>query len=360
MGTAFEFFFDVICRQDFGDDPVDVESRGVMTRIGLVAFGQDASFDVELVVVERPSVGRDPEVVPHIDGPEPFFAGHERLVELLAVSGADDARFGLAEEFHHALGEVADRRGVRLLDKEVAGLRMLERERDEIDRLVEVHEEPRHIRVRYGNGRFAFDLVDKERDDASATAHDVAVTRAAERRSGAFEGDLRPRADDLFGDRFRHAHRVDRVRRLVGREEDDAFDLILDRRRDDVVGPDHVRANGLHREELAGWDLFERRGVKDVVRAEHRVADGVDVSDVPDEELHLARVTRILRLENMAHPILLLLVAGEDTDLADLGGQKSFEHGRAKAARPARNDQRFAFKRFCDLHVSRSFGSRRP
>ena len=99
-----------------------------------------------------------------------------------------------------------------------------------------------------------------------------------------------------------------------------------------VVGADDVRLHGLHREELAAGHLLQRRRVENVVDTGHGIADGLRVAHVTDVELDFARVLRVLGLQFVAHVVLLLLVAGEDADLADVGGEKMLEHGMAETA----------------------------
>ena len=60
-----------------------------------------------------------------------------------------------------------------------------------------------------------------------------------------------------------------------------------DRRVQHILGAEHIGAHRLHRVELAGGHLLQRRGVEDVVDAAHRVADAVVVAHVADVELEL-------------------------------------------------------------------------
>ena len=63
------------------------------------------------------------EVVALILGAGELLTGGQRLVELLAVPGADDLELGVrVEAARSARGKVLDRAGRRLPDEEVAGL----------------------------------------------------------------------------------------------------------------------------------------------------------------------------------------------------------------------------------------------
>jgi len=67
-------------------------------------------------------------------------------------------------------------------------------------------------------------------------------------------------------------------------------------------------------EELAGRDLFEGGGGEHVIDPGHYVVHRLAVSDIADIELDLMRHLRAVSLEEVAHVILLFLIAGEDAD----------------------------------------------
>ena len=67
----------------------------------------------------------------------------------------------------------------------------------------------------------------------------------------------------------------------------------------------------------------------------HGVAHGLGVADVADEEADLVGLLRVALLKHVAHVVLLLLVAREDADLADVGLEEVLEHGVAEAPRAA-------------------------
>ena len=117
------------------------------------------------------------------------------------------------------------------------------------------------------------------------------------------------------------------VGRLVRGQADHALHPRVDGRVEDVVRADDVGAHGLHGEELAGGHLLERRRMEDVVHAGHGIANRLRVAHVADVELDLLGVLRMPGLQLMAHVILLLLVAGEDADLLEVGIQEVLEDG---------------------------------
>ena len=269
------------------------------------------------------------------------------------MARADDPRTCVAEQLLHRFGQRADRGRVRLLDEQIAGVRVLERERDQIDRLVQIHQEARHIRVG-DRDRFASpDLVDKQRDHRSAAAHHVAVPRAADHRIPTLRRHARVGIDHMLHHRLADAHGVDRIRRLVRRQADDALDARLDRGVQHVVRALDVRLDGLHREKFAGRHLLERRRVENIVDARHRVAHRLQVAHVADIELDLAGAVGILRLQLVAHVVLFLFIARENADLSHAARQIPAQHRAAEAARAARDQQLFSFK-----HISHLFRER--
>ena len=106
-----------------------------------------------------------------------------------------------------------------------------------------------------------------------------------------------------------------------------------------VVRADDVGAHGLHGEELAGGNLLEGGGVEDVVHAVHGVAHALGVADVADEEAHLGGELGGPLLQAVAHVVLLLLIAGEDADLGQIGVHEVLEHRVAERAGASRDHE---------------------
>ena len=304
----------------------------------------DLTLDDELVVVQVAVVGGHAVVTAHVLTAQALLAGHQGLEQLLAVAGADDVRAGVAEQLLHGLGQVTDGGGVGLLDEQIARVCMLKREHDQVNGLVQVHQEAGHIGVGDRDGVAGADLVNEQRNDAAAAAHDVAVAGAADRRAAALGGHAGVGKDDVLHHRLGDAHGVDGIGGLVGGQADDALHARVNGGVQDIVRADDVRLHGLHREELAGGHLFQRCRVEDVVDAGHGIPDGLRVAHVADVELDLAGILRVVGLQLVAHVVLLLLIAGEDADLADVGGQEMLEHRMPEAARAAGDEKSLALK----------------
>ena len=306
-----------------------------MAGVGLVGHGVHLALDHKLVVVQVAVVGGDPEVFAHILAAQALLAGHQRLVQLFAVAGADDVGAGVAEQLLHGLGQIANGGGVRLLDEQVAGVSVLEREHDKADRLIQIHQEAGHVGVGDGDGIASLDLVDEQRDDAAAAAHDVAVTGAADGRTAALRSHTGVSVDDVLHHGLGNTHSVDGVGSLVGGQADHALDAGVDGGVQDIVRADDVGLHGLHGEKLAGGDLLQRRGVEYVVDAGHGVPDGLGIADIADVELHLLGVLRVAGLQLVAHIVLLFLVTGEDADLLQVRVKEMLQNGGTKGTGPA-------------------------
>ena len=293
-----------------------------MAGVGLVRHGMYLALDDELVIIEVAVIGGNTEIVAHILAAQALLAGHQRLKQLLAVTGADDICAGVAEQLLNGLGKIADGGRVSLLNEQVARVCVLEREHNKVDRLVKVHKEAGHIRVGDGDGAAGLDLVDKQRNYAAAAAHYVAVAGAADGRAAALGRYAGIGVDDVLHHRLGNAHSIDRISGLIGRKADHALDARVNGGVQHVIGADYVGLDRLHREELARRHLLESGRVKDVVDAGHSVANGLRVADIADVELHLLCSVRVLGLKLMTHIILLFLIARENADFLQVGVKK--------------------------------------
>ena len=325
--------------------PLDVKPPGVVAVVVLDGRDLLVSLHEELVVVQIPRVARDAEIVTHVDSPGHLLPGHEGLVQLLPVPRADDLhlrlpvfRVDLRVDLLQGRGEGVQggRRG--LLHEQVAVVAVSERVHHQVDRIVEGHHEPRHVRVGYRDGLALHHLLDPQGDHRTAGGHHVPVPRAADRRGGSLP-ELAPlRYRHLLHHRLGDPHRVDGVGGLVRGENHHVPHPVLDGGQEHVVSPLHVRTHRLHREELAARDLLQGGCREHVVHPAHRDVHALLVAHVPDEELHL-RV-----LEHVTHVVLLLLVPREDADLLDVAVQEATEHGVPETARAACYQQDFVFE----------------
>ena len=295
-----------------------------MARVGVISHRVDLTLDDELVVVQVAVIGGHAVVTAHILTAQALLAGHQGLEQLLAVAGADDVRAGVAEQLLHGLGQIADGGGVGLLDEQIARVCMLKREHDQVNGLVQVHQEAGHIGVGDRDGVAGADLVNEQRNDAAAAAHDVAVAGAADRRAAALGGHAGVGIDDVLHHRLGDAHGVDGIGGLVGGQADDALHARVNGGVQDIVRADDVRLHGLHREELAGGHLFQRCRVEDVVDAGHGIPDGLRVAHVADVESNFLRCFRMFSLQFMPHVVLFLLIAREDANFFQVRIQKVF------------------------------------
>lgn len=342
MLAALQGQLHVLGGLDLGDGALNVEPLGVVGGVGLVCLGLNLAVHDELVVVQVARVAGHAVVAAHVLGAQSLLAGHEGLVELLAVAGADHLGAHAAEDLLDGLGEVADGGGGRLLDEQVAGVGVLEGELHQVHGLVQVHEEAGHVGVGDRERLALADAVDEQRDHRAARAHDVAVAGAADRgAAGAVAG---VGVDDRLHHGLGLAHGVDGVGGLVGGQASDAVHALLDGGVQDVVRADDVGSDGLHGEELAGGHLLQGGGVEDVVHAVHGVAHALGVADVADEEAHLGGELGRLLLQAVAHVVLLLLVAREDADLGQVGVHEVLEHGVAERAGAPRDHEGLVFE----------------
>lgn len=82
--------------------------------------------------------------------------------------------------------------------------------------------------------------------------------------------------------------------------------------------------------------------MENVVHTVHRIANGLGVAHVADDEADLGGELGAALLQAVAHVVLLLLVSGEDADLLEVRVHEVLEHGVAEAARAARDHEGLA------------------
>ena len=323
-------FLNVISGKNLLYGLLDVQAVGIMAGIGFVRHRMDLAVDNKLVIVQIAAVRGNAEVMPHVLAAQALLAGHQGLIQLFAVAGTDDAGAGIAKQLLHGFGQISDGGGVRLLDEQVARIGMFKCELDKVDGLIEVHQEAGHVGVGDGDGIARANLVNEQRNNRSTAAHNVAVPGAADDRIAALRRHTGVGIDDVLHHGFGNAHCVDRISCLVGGQADDPLDTCLDGGVEHVVGANNIGSNRFHREELTGRHLLEGRGMEYVVNPRHSVPQRLRVADIADVEFDLVGVVRVFSLELVTHIILLLFVAGEDADLANVGGQKVFKDGIAE------------------------------
>ena len=280
-----------------------------------------AFFEV-FVVVQAPVVGGDAVEVAHVDGFGAFLVGKEGFIHLLAVADADDldVLFLAAEELADGFRLGPDGAGGGLLDEQVAVFAVLEGEEHQVHSLFQGHDEPGHVGLGDGDGVAGFDLVDPQGDDGATGAHDVAVAGAADFGLAGHPG---LGNGYFFLDGLGHAHGVDGIGGLVGGEANDGLHAEFNGGGEHIVGADDVGPHGLHGEELTGGHLLQGGGVENIVHPGHGPPNGLQVPDIANVKLDFVRHLRHPGLILVAHIVLLLLIPGEDADLADVGGEEA-------------------------------------
>ena len=236
------------------------------------------------------------------------------------------------------------------MDEEVPLLAVLEGKDDEVDSIIESHHETGHVPIGDSDRAVGGNLLKEERDNRTAGSHDVAV--AGQTQDGIPGEHLAGAGDNvLLHQGLGDAHGVDRIGCFVGREEDGLFHVISNAGGDDVVRAENVSLGSFERVELARRYLLERRSREDVVHAFERVDDRTVIADVANVELQFVVVVFL------THVVLLLLVAGEDADLLDLGLKEAVHDRVAEGASASSNQENLAIKNV-HLKIPRFFGLR--
>ena len=266
----------------------------------------------------------------HILATQALLTGHQSLKQLLAVTSANDVRTGVAEQLLDSLCQIANGRCIGLLNEQVAGVAMLEGKHNQIHSLIQIHQETSHVGVSDGDGVTSLDLVNEQRNNTAAAAHNVAVTGAADGRTTTLSRYTGICVDDVLHHGLGDTHSVDRIGRLVGGQADNTLNTSVNSGVQDVVRADDVGLNSLHGEELAGRNLLQSSSMENVVNTGHSVTDRLGVADIADVELDLLGGLRVLGLKLMAHIVLLLLITRENADFLQVRIQEVLQNGRAK------------------------------
>ena len=304
---------------------LDVEAFGIVRVVVLELRDPRLALLHELAVVEVAQIRRNPEVSSEVLRRRSFLPAQQGLELLLAVARSDDLDpvVGLAEDLQQRVRDGPQRGRRRLLDEDVAGVAVVERERDQLNRLLERHHEARHGRIGDRDRLAAADLLGEQRDDRAARGHHVAVARAADH--GSRRIDVARLGDhDLLHHGLGDAHGVDRIDRLIGAQAHDAAHAVHDGGLEHVLRPVDVGLDRFHRVEFARGHLLERRRMKDVVDPARGVEHAGVVAHVADVVFELVAAIEL------ALVVLLLLVAAENPDLADVRIEERAQDGVAE------------------------------
>ena len=176
-------------------------------------------------------------------------------------------------------------------------------------------------------------LLYPQRNNASATAHDVAVTSTTNL------GPLRTNRtrfgyNHLFHHRLRCTHRVHRISRLIGTQAYNTLHAFFYRSRKDILSAKHIGFNCFYRKELARRHLFQSRSMEYVINSMHCILNRSQVTHIANIESDLLSHLRHLRLIFMAHIILFLLITRENTNLSNIRTQESIHYRMSETAGP--------------------------
>ena len=105
------------------------------------------ALDEVLVIVQVAVVGGNAVIVAHILAAHPLFLGHQGLVQLFAVAGADHAGAGVAKQLLHGFGQIANGGSIGFLDQQIARIGVLKGKHDKVNGLIQVHQKAGHVGI---------------------------------------------------------------------------------------------------------------------------------------------------------------------------------------------------------------------
>jgi len=223
-------------------------------------------------------------------GPGAFFLGQQLLIQLLARSRAAELdrdlllrEAGQTDQIPRQIDDL--HRFAHVKDEDLAAFGQRASLDDELHRLGDRHEVPRHLRMRHRDRAASLDLLAEQRDDASPAAQHVAESNRRERGPA----DRVLALHDHLGRALACPHHIGRVDRLVRRDHDEAFDFVLVRQFDEIPGAQYVV---LHR--FDGLKLHERHmlvgsGMEDNMRAIRleQMPEASGVLDIRDDRMQM-------------------------------------------------------------------------
>lgn len=255
VALAFQFFLNILQGSDLGLGFLKVQTVGVVG----VEFFDLGTLGValleELVIVQTAVVSGYTVEVAHVLGFGALLLGEQCLIHLLSMADADhfDILLLASKELANSLSLGLDGASGGFLYEDIAVVSVLESEEDEIDGLLQRHDEAGHLGLGQRDGVAITNLVYPQRNDGAAGAHHITIARAADlglaRIAALGDGDLLLHG---LGD----THGVDGIGGLIGREADDGTYACLNSSSQDIVRTDDIGLDGLHREELTARDLL--------------------------------------------------------------------------------------------------------
>lgn len=182
VALAFQFFLNILQGSDFGLGFLKVQAVGV---VGIEFFDLGTlgvALLEELVIVQTAVVSGYTVEVAHVLGLGALLLGEQCLVHFLSVADTDhfDVLLLASEELANGLGLGLDRAGRSFLHEDVTVVAMLEGEEDEIDGLLQRHDEAGHLGLGQRDGVAITNLVYPQGNNRTAGAHHIAIARAAD------------------------------------------------------------------------------------------------------------------------------------------------------------------------------------
>lgn len=182
VALAFQFFLNILQGGDLGLGLLKVQAVGV---VGVELFDLGTlrvALLEELVIVQTAVVSGYTVEVAHILGLGALLLSKQCLIHLLSVADADhfDVLLLASEELTNGLSLGLDRASGGFLYEDIAVVSVLESEEDEIDGLLQRHDEAGHLGLGQRDGVAIANLINPQGNDRAAGTHHVAVAGTAD------------------------------------------------------------------------------------------------------------------------------------------------------------------------------------
>lgn len=182
VALAFQFFLNILQGGDLGLGFLKVQAVGVVGVELLYLRTLRVALLEELIVVQTAVVSGYTVEVAHILGLGALLLSKQCLIHLLSVADADhfDVLLLASEELTNGLGLGLDGASGGFLYEDIAVVAMLESEEDEIDGLLQRHDEAGHLGLGQRDGIAITNLINPQGNNRTTGAHHVAVAGTAD------------------------------------------------------------------------------------------------------------------------------------------------------------------------------------
>ena len=173
------------------------------------------TLDNKLIIVQIAVISSHTEIMSHILAAQTLFTSHQCLEQLLTVASTDNICTCITKQLLNSLCQITNGRSIRLLNKQITRIAMLESKHNQINCLIQIHQKASHVGISDGNRISCLDLIDEQRNNTATAAHNIAITGATDSRTTTFGSDTSIGINNMLHHSLRNAHCINRISCLI-------------------------------------------------------------------------------------------------------------------------------------------------